>query len=256
MVCELIAGVRKKKDLVRIVGGHLSGLPYSEKFDDQLLRDVLHHHPWRDEKLEGHLVTHFRKRKNLGSYVIIAVRDDGGEVDFSYRKCIDGYFNKITGKPALTSDYHYNRDVEKAMRHAVQEQIDQWGVAHAATRRPDDVIDHVHPLTFSYLSDLFLRMVQSRETYGDDWAIHLPRVLPARPGVIDGGADAWFFAVLANAEIADAWKNFHAENAVLRWLPSEVNSSIGNRHAGDERFGKGTPLRNVVAVRRGWWSAC
>ena len=244
----------KVGETYKAFGGYLDALPFSQRFDDSVCRWVLQWHPWFGEKVGDSRVAYFKKERNLGSYVLKIVREDGVIVDFSYRKCVKNYLEIQKGNPPLRGDYGYFEDLKKAMRAAIQPDIDAWATAHAATKRDGDEVDHVHPFTFSYLSDLFLRSLQAYVSYGESWKTHLARVLPSRPEIRDGGEAAFFFSVLRDAEVARAWRNFHAETAVLRWLTEEDNSRNGNRTAGGDDLPRGTPLRDFVDTESGWWS--
>jgi hypothetical protein len=244
---------RTKTALMKAMSDHIVGLPYAENFDDKRLRWVFQFHPWRKEKLKGRRIVSFSKRPCRTSYVIILRRDDGTEIDFSYRKCIDAYHAMKRGKP-LSDDYSSKADLMQAMRLAIQDQIYAWGEAHRDQKKPGDVIDHVYPATFSHLADLFLRMVQARLEYGDDWKTHLEHVLPAKIRIKDGGADAFYNAVFDDPDLEKAWRSFHAENAVLRWLPESLNARFKDRKPDVDGLPAGSPLRDVVHTDRGWWS--
>lgn len=245
---------KTKTALMRAMGAHLMSLPFSEHFEDQRLLWAFQYHPWREEKLRGRKLVGFKKRPNFGQYVLMLKRDDGSVTDFSYRKCISNFHNIRTGKPQLSDDYSAKDDLLKAMRFAVKWQIDAWADVHKTEKRAGDVVDHAYPATFSQISDLFLRMVQARREYNDEWSLHLSRVLPCDLDIRDGGPDACFFAVINDADIAEAWENFHAENAVLRWLPAVINSSLNNRRPGIDGLPDGSRLRDVVITDPGWWS--
>ena len=95
-----------------------------------------------------------------------------------------------------------------ALRKLVDDQVEEFRVAHAATRPCDDAhVDHIYE--FLYLTR--------------DWATQVMGLanvdqVPIRR-IAAGGAE------LANPDHARSWQDYHRQHATLRWLPPRENCS-------------------------------
>jgi len=223
----------------RLVSRLLWGLPRDEVLQEDLLYWLFYWHPSRDTKLRGRYIQGFVLRSLMRAYSLYAVMQEDGEwVDFSYKKCIDGFYG-YSGEEKAARDYR--RDVHQAFRGAVWPDICYWREVHEDTKPSEDaVVDHVFPDTFSNLMDYFLRAWNLWENGERESGLSFDELQLRDEGewtaepfypvpLLKGTRQTLFKPVLADDEMRDMWIRFHYRNAVLRWLTPEQNGKCGNK---------------------------
>jgi len=165
----------------------------------------------------GGQIDHFERRLNTGtgwsSPGFWVVRKDGSETDFSY-------IDAVKGKPKGASQDFYNAcreavalDLIQAKKNAFKKYGDAHGrVACELTGKlvaiDDAHLDHAWPY-FSHMVSGF------RAARG--WSTDIPVAVVSEP------ADGQMKAVFNDQTIADAFRDFHHSQAVLRILSKEAN---------------------------------
>jgi hypothetical protein len=170
------------------------------------------------EPLKGrNQIDYFERRLNTGtgwsSSGFWVVRKDGSATDFSY-------IDAVKGKPKGASQDFYNAcreavalDLIQAKKNAFKEYGDVNGfVACELTGKLVAIdgahLDHAWPF-FSHLVSGF------RAARG--WSIQIPM------GIVSEPADKQLKAVFIDQSIADAFREYHHSQAVLRILSKEAN---------------------------------
>jgi hypothetical protein len=180
-----------------------------EKLDEEFLHDMIARHPRAPAKIGAGVVGFAVKRlhpgKNAAGFVLY--RADGTWTDFSYRLCLSG-----KESPAVAS-------VKAALRAAVADDVVAFRRATLGEESSCPVcqvkltvenvhVDHVTPF----------------DEIATDWLAG--RELPA---LLEG--DGVVGAKLAEAWIADAFRDYHAECATLRLLCAACNTGALRRRA-------------------------
>ncbi|MCZ2074203.1 MAG: DCL family protein [Bryobacterales bacterium] len=165
----------------------------------------------------GGQIAHFERRLNTGtgwsSSGFWVVRQDGSATDFSY-------IDAVKGKPkGISQDFH------SACRHAVsldlilakKQAFEQYGddqgrveceLTGKMVTFEDAHLDHAWPY-FSHLVSGF------RAARG--WSRDIP------DGIVSAPADGQTTATFLDTEVADAFRAFHHDQAVMRILSREAN---------------------------------
>ena len=168
-------------------------------------------------------IRHFERRLNTGtgwsSAGFWVVRQDGSETDFSY-------IDAVRGKPKGISQDFYGAcrdavalDLIQAKRRAFSEYGDAQGRVECELTGEritfDEAhLDHAWP-NFSHLVSGF------RAARG--WSREIPT------GVISEPADGQTKATFMSPEVADAFRSYHHDQAVLRILSRQANLQTASR---------------------------
>lgn len=163
------------------------------------------------------LIAHFERRLNTGtgwsSSGFWVVRQDGTETDFSY-------IDAVKGKPKGRSQDFYNAcreavalDLIQAKKQAFEEYGDGQGRVECELTGVmvvigDAHLDHAWPY-FSHLVSGF------RAARG--WSKDIP------DGIVSAPADGQTKATFLDGTVADAFRAFHNDQAILRILSREAN---------------------------------
>jgi len=176
-------------------------------FCDDELYELFKYHPRFAEKTRGLEVKGFVVKENSlrrSSFTVYAVLEDGSEVDFSYRKCIENAFN-----PAARERIR-RLNVVQAFRRAVEDQIIEFKESRRFGRyvildngvpaRDDEVHVHHEP-PFEDLLEEFLRI--------KGLTLDQVQIREAEDGI---GYD------LADDKLKEEWREFHRKKARLRLM--------------------------------------
>lgn len=201
------------------------GEPIPDNYVSYVSALFLRHPDWHIKYGVG--VDHFEVRNALhGTRCFYIVRTDQSIDKFSFSSC-------ITGKaPSKKSE------VQNAFRAIIQEGLNikkstyfrQHADANGCVKcqRTGELItkaeahtDHVAPRTFEKLVFDFLQSISL--TY-DDLELSRP-------------ADMQFHYIVVDQALAEKWKQYHDEKAVLQIIKDKVNLSLGGKHRIKNRSG-------------------
>lgn len=191
-----------------ILNWSLAGVPLDPD-DDAFLRDLIERHPEAAQKI-GAGISHFEVRRNeWNGRTFWLVRVDGTATDFSYVSCLTPPtprtdFLKACRTAAVPSV------IEAKNRIFDRVPSVNCPVSGEAITRETAHIDHAPPWTFKAISYAF------------------EATLPELPGV-EPTADGETVTRFADPSVADAFRAFHDERAVLRAVSRTANLSILNR---------------------------
>jgi hypothetical protein len=209
---------KTKKELIEAVRSVLYRYQPGEFLDDgdfDLLFDLLHRHPSAKEKIGCGVISigvHLTEWSNQGFFLL---RQDGSRTDFSFLHCISPKSPLADFKSAARVEvFTQIRDFKKSafggqmlFRCELTGEEVEYGNAH---------VDHVTPITFDRLIFDFM------DQFGVD-----PNTVQ-----IGGFGDGEMEKSIADKTIAEAWKKFHKENAILRVISAKANLSIAKRQPG------------------------
>ena len=190
----------------------LQSYPLDEAFWDNEVYELFKHHPRFYEKTRGMKVTGFVRRrnpKNLRTWSIHAVLEDGTEVDWSYRKCVYNMFG----------NYDRKRDILAAFRKAVENQIIEFKKSRLILGRlvrtdSGKVVSsekaHVHhEPPFEELVEEFLK---ERGFRLED--------IPIKE------AEDGIQYIIADKKLENEWREFHKKRAKLKLLTKEEHELV------------------------------
>jgi hypothetical protein len=184
--------------------------------DDADLRGLLTRHPEVERKVGVGVDGFYVDKALLGTRCFYLRRLDGSTTDFSFISCVNGR--------APTP----HQEFMQAARLAVQEQLRHSKVLHFEKKKGSDGrvpcdltgrpllleeahLDHSEPMTFEVIVKAFLaaRGITNPEEHVTD------------------GADHQFVASFKDQKLADDFREFHKQLAILRWIAKDKNLSLG-----------------------------
>lgn len=170
------------------------------------------------EPLKGQgQIKHFERRRNPGpgwsSHGFWVVREDGSDTDFSYIHAVKGKTANISHDFAEACRVAVAGDLMKAKKNAFKQYADNEGrvpceISNQMVTFKEAHLDHAWPY-FGHLVSGF------RATRG--WADEIPE------GVVSEPSDRQTTASFVDASVAEAFREYHNSQAILRILSKSEN---------------------------------
>ena len=172
-------------------------------------------HPDALEKAEGEDFPRFLVGGNgFGYRCFYVVRDDGSMTDFSFNICIDGKRSKEQDFK-IACRHVIGDDIKKAKKIALAAQMGLCAVSGEPCTIKDSHLDHAEPWTFQKIMEHFI-FVHGIDVGAVEYV----------SGTITGTLTKFL-----DDKLAQTFRDFHNERAVLRVVTKHVNLSVLKRKA-------------------------
>jgi hypothetical protein len=204
MIC-VIGAVRfeTRQKAAEHIRGILDSAQYNRPLTEEIIYDLLKMHPHYDEKV-GTGVKYIFVKNNVGRVPGFYIkRTDGSVASFSYKNCINGKVMTHKEKVVDAARFLVADQVMKFKRRnfngvcAVTKQRITWDHCH---------VDHIEPFIWLYR----------------DW-LKAKKILPKEIKIVYVGEKPTF----VDTKLADDFRAYHQEHAVLRCVCSRFNLSRG-----------------------------